>query len=97
MQHYAVVVLDYLERVEKSKAESRALKLALIAAGVAVSDVFPEFFTENDDDAELPDEETAVTYVFPGAPEDTQSIEQELLGLVADAAHGTASFADRDW
>lgn len=105
MQHYANVVLDYLSRMEKHKQETRELKLALVTAHILQpSDAFPELRQdgEADDVAESTDQDgeaIQTTYVFSEAPEDAQSIEDELRSLLAQSAEGTASFdkAEDGW
>jgi hypothetical protein len=101
VQHYANVVLDYIGRVDQQKREIRELKLALVTARILEPfDAFPEIKPEEevieDDQVPLPDEDDQVTYIFPKDPEDPQSIEDELRGLLAQAAYGTATFNDSE-
>lgn len=90
------MVLDYLTRVEKTKQQTRELKLALVTARILEPfDAFPELNPGDEvDEDELPDDEDAVTYVFSQAPEDTESIEDEIRALVASAAEGTTRLTD---
>lgn len=101
MQHYANVVLDYLERVDRHKSEIRELKLALVTAHILQPfDAFPELKPDDDEDTdELPDEEDQVTYLFPNEPGDQQSIEDELRQMLAASSQGTAAFneSEEDW
>lgn len=107
MQHYANVVLDYLSRVEKQTEDIRELKLALVTAHILQPfDAFPEIRPEGDEDEQdIPEatsqdgEAVPTTYIFSEAPEDAQSIEEELRSLLAQSAEGTATFRDSedDW
>lgn len=101
MQHYANVVLDYLDRRSKHSEDWRELRLALVTAHILDPfDAFPEFKPEEEiDESELPEDTEQVKYIFSEAPEDAQSIEDELRTMLAKAAEGTASFDDSedDW
>jgi len=107
VQHYANVVLDYVSRAEKHSEEIRELKLALVTAHILEPfDAFPEIRPKSDDDEEdIPESTTQdgdavpTTYIFSEAPEDAQSIEEELRSLLAQSAEGTATFRDSedDW
>lgn len=107
MQHYANVVLDYIARRDKRTDELREFKLALVTSRILDPfDAFPELRPPDaGENTDVPESTTQdgdpiqTTYVFSEAPEDAQSIEDELRSLLAQSAAGTASFNDSedDW
>lgn len=96
VQHLAAAILDAIERIEKSKSDDRALRLALVANGnYDPEQLFDELKqVETDDSAEIDDgttmegEAVATKYDFSHAePHGSQAeVEREIAALLAEAA-----------